>query len=118
MSVFHESASKSNKLIVFPNPFEFALFKAQTRSHSIATANVLVFFSEMDSDRKLNEFLALNTHVTEVHLAQSAKADRRERERQTFHEVKRRLDPFNIEVKPFHLGELGKDHGHGPDIGF
>ncbi|MBX2993228.1 MAG: relaxase/mobilization nuclease domain-containing protein [Bdellovibrionaceae bacterium] len=116
VSVFHESTSKSKKLAVFANPFEFALFKAQTRDHSLMNANVLVFFSETDSDRRLNEFLALHTHVTEVHLAQSSKGDRRERDRQTFHEVKRRLDPFNIEVKPLHLGELGKERGRGPDI--
>ena len=118
VGVFHESLSKSKKLVVFANPFEFALFKAQTRDHSLKNANHLVFFSDTDPDRRLNEFLALNTHVTEVHLAQSAKAERRERERQTLNEVKRRLDPFSIEVKPLHLGELGKDRGRGPDIGF
>lgn len=118
VSVFHEGLSKSKKLVVFANPFDFALFKSQTKDHSLKNVSFLVFFSDTDSDRKLNEFLAFHTHVTEVHLAHSAKAERRERERQTFHEVKRRLDPFNIEVKPLHLGDLGKDRGRGPDIGF
>lgn len=118
VSVFHESVGKSNKLLVFSNPFEFALFKAQTRDHALMNASFLVFFSDTDSDRRLNEILALHTHVTEVHVAQSAKAERRERERQTFHEAKRRLDPFRIEVKPLDLSDLGKERGRGPDIGF
>lgn len=115
--VFHESANKSKRLVVFSDPFEFALFKAQTTNHALKDANVLVLFGENDSRRKMNEFLALHTHITEVHLAQSARAERRERDQQTFHEVKHRLDPFQIEVKPLQLGDLGKNRGRGPDIG-
>lgn len=115
--VFHESASKSKRLLVFSDPFEFALFKAQTKNHALKDANVLVLFGENDSHQRMNEFLAFHAHITEVHMAQSARADRREQDRQTFNEVKRRLDPFQIEVKPLVLGDLGKNRGRGPDIG-
>lgn len=118
ISVFHESASKSKMLMVFSNPFDFALFKSQTKGHSNTNANILVFFGERDSNRRLDEFLATNTHVTEVHFGQSGKADRRERDTLMFNDVKQRLDPFSIEVKPLHLGDIGKDRGRGPDIGF
>jgi hypothetical protein len=115
--VFHESTGKSKRLLVFSDPFEFARFHAQTKNHALKDSSVLVLFSEQDSHQKMNEFLAQHTHVTEVHLAQSAKADRRERDQKMFHEVKHRLDPFQIEVKPLQLGDLGKDRGRGPDIG-
>lgn len=115
--VFHEKTSKSKRLLVFSDPFEFARFQAQTKSHALKDSSVLVLFDENDSRQKMNEFLALHTHVTEVHVAQSAKAERRERDQKMFHEVKRRLDPFQIEVKPLQLGDLGKDRRRGPDIG-
>lgn len=116
--VFHESASKSKKLLVFRDPFEFALFKAQTNQTMPMNENLLVFFSGKDSDRRLNEFLAVHTHVTEVHLAQFGRSERSEREGKTLNEVKGLLDPFRIEVKPLQLGNLGKDRGRGPEIGF
>lgn len=114
-SVFHESVSKSKKLLVFRDPFEFAIFKAQTSQNSSMNENLIVFFSAKDSDRRLNEFLAVHTHVKEVHLLQFGRSDQGG---QTFNEVKGRLDPFRIEVKPIQLGNLGKDRGRGPDIEF
>lgn len=115
--VFHESLNKSKRLIVFPDVFSFALFKAQGPSEKHQDASTLVFFGEGGSDRRLDEILALHPHVTEVHMAQSARADRRERDAQALHEVKRRLDPFAIEVRSFEPSGLGKDRGRGPDIG-
>ncbi|MGE3680315.1 MAG: relaxase/mobilization nuclease domain-containing protein [Bdellovibrionales bacterium] len=115
--VFHESLSKSKRLVVFPDPFSYAFFKAQVLSHHHQDVSILVFFGEDGSERRLDEILALHTHITEVHLAQSARAERRKRDLQVLHEVKRRLDPFAIEVRPFEPSGLGKDRGRGPDIG-
>lgn len=115
---FHESLSKSKRLIVFPDVFSFALFKAQNSSRHHQDANTLVFFDDAGSNRRMNEVLALNPHIAEVFLAPSSRAERREHDTQKLHDVKRRLDPLSIEVKPLELSGLGKDRGRGPDIGF
>ncbi|MBX3041164.1 MAG: relaxase/mobilization nuclease domain-containing protein [Bdellovibrionaceae bacterium] len=115
--VFHESLNKSKRLIVFPDVFSYALFKAQGAGERHQDVSTLVFFGEGDSSRRLDEILALHSHITEVHMAHSAKAERRERDAQALHEVKRRLDPFAIEVRAFEPSGLGKDRGRGPDIG-
>jgi hypothetical protein len=109
--------NKSKRLVVFPDPFAFALFKSQMPSHQQRDASVLVFFGEGDSHHKLDEVLALHTHITEVFMAQSAKAERRERDERTLHEMKQRLDPFKIEVRRLEPSGLGKARGRGPDIG-
>ncbi|MBX2987749.1 MAG: relaxase/mobilization nuclease domain-containing protein [Bdellovibrionaceae bacterium] len=115
--VFHESLNKSKRLLVFPDVISFALFKAQSMSERHQDASTLVLFGDGGSDRRLDEILALHSHITEVHMAQSARAERHERDAQALHEVKRRLDPFAIEVRPFEPSGLGKDRGRGPDIG-
>lgn len=115
--IFFENAAKSKKLMVYRDPFEFALFKGQTMNASHKDASVLVMLGDGGSDRRIDEFLALHSHITEVHMAQSLKAGREERDRQTFHQMKRRLDPFHIEIKPLHIGDSGKERGRGPDIG-
>ncbi|MBX3032918.1 MAG: relaxase/mobilization nuclease domain-containing protein [Bdellovibrionaceae bacterium] len=115
--VFLEVFNRSKKLLLFSSPFEFALFRGQTPNHAHKDANILVLFGDDGSDRRLDEILALHTHITEVHMAQSAKSDRLERDQRLFHVVKRRFDPFNIEVRPLEPGGLGKDRGRGPDIG-
>lgn len=115
--VFHETTSSSKKLLVFPDPFEFALFQSKASKHGHKDANVLVFFGHGDSGHRIDEFLALNTHITEVHFGQSPKAEHKERDKQMFTDMKRKLDPFSLEIKPLHLGDLGKDRGRGPDIG-
>lgn len=112
-AVFFERTGKSKSLMLFRDPFEFALFRGQTMNPKHKDVSVLVMMGEGGSDRRINEFLALHTHITEVHLAQAAKTQ----DRLAFHEVKRRLDPFQIEVKPLEVGALGKERGRGPDIG-
>lgn len=115
--VFLESVAKSKRLSVFRDPFEFALFRGQAAHRAHQDGSILVFMGEDTSDRRLYEFLALHSHIAEVHIVQSAKAERMERDRLVFHEVKRRLDPFSIEVRPLVPSDLGKDRGRGPDIG-
>ncbi len=114
---FFEVLNRSKKLLVFSSPFEFAHFLGQTPNHANKEANILVLFGDEGSEHRLDEILALHTHITEVHLAQSARAERRERDQRLFHDMKRRLDPFSIEVRPLEPGGLGKSRGRGPDIG-
>lgn len=115
--LFHESVTKSKRLLVFPDPFTYALFRSQAPSHQHRDASVLVFFGADDSSRRLDEVLALHTHIAEVFVAQSGKAERHARDEQTFHEMKRRLDPFSIQVQALSPSGLGKERGRGPDIG-
>jgi len=114
--VFLESVSRSKKLFVFSDPFEFAIFKGQSSHQAHKDASFLVLMGDCRMPRRMNEILALFPHITEVHIAQSAKPDEAARNGPAFDEVKRHLDPFSIEVKPLKLGDLGKDRGRGPDI--
>ena len=113
---FHESVNKSKRLIVFPDPFTYALFKEYGPQHQHRDADILVFFGENDSERRFDEILALNRHITDVFFAPSAKAGRHERDELRLHEMKRRLDPFSIQVHALNPSGLGKERGRGPDI--
>lgn len=115
--VFFEMFNRSKQLLVFSNPFEFAVFRGMSPNCAHRDANILVLFGDDESTRRLDEILVLRPHITEVHIAQSARAERFERNKRMFHEIKQRLDPFSIEIRPLHLGDLGKARGRGPDIG-
>lgn len=117
-SVFHESIIKSKRLIVFPNPFEFALLKSQGIDHNYKGASTLVFFNDEGSKRRVDELLALHPHIQEIHFVQSSKSENLEREMSVFREMKKKLDPFSIEVKAITFRDLhkGRELGTGIEI--
>lgn len=112
---FFESVGRAKQMLVFRDPFEFALLQAKG---AVPRHGGLNLFAMMDDHSKgrLDELLALNPHITEIHLAQSGRSSGREHERRMNQEMKVKFNPFDIQVKEF-LGDLGKAKDRGPDIG-
>jgi hypothetical protein len=113
---FMETVGKSKHAMVFSDPFEFAKFKSKGAVPLHGGASVLVLFGDEGSHRKLDEFLALNAHVSELHLAHSGKPEKQENNRVLFHDLKKRFNPFDIHVKELNLAEHGKERSRGPNI--
>jgi hypothetical protein len=115
--VFLEIAGKSKHLVVYPNPFEFAQSKAKGSIPGHGGSSVLVMMDEAGSDRRLSEFLALNPHISEVHLAQSEHSKVHDKDKNRIHDLNKRFNPFDIEVKELSMTGLNKNRGRGPSMG-
>ncbi len=110
---FFELVSKSKELIVFRDPFEFALFSAKNAHSSLRDANIFVMFDEYSHGR-LDEVLALNPHIQNVHIAHSKIFN--EQERNKTHEMNKKFNPFDIQIKELSISDTSKARGRGPDI--
>ncbi len=111
---FFESVVKSKKMVVFRDPFEFALLQAKGAVPNHGTTSLFVMMDGSNHQR-LDEILSLNPHISEVHIAHSTHATERENGRRMEHEMKIRFNPFDIQVVGI-SGDLGKTKGRGPDF--
>jgi hypothetical protein len=112
---FFESVGKSKQMVVFRDPFEFALLQAKGAVPGHGTASLFVMMDGSHHQR-LDELLALNPHIGEIHVAHSAHGNDREHERRMTQEMKAKFNPFDIRVEGI-SGDLGKARGRGPDLG-
>lgn len=110
---FFELISKSKQMIVFRDPFEFALFNSKNAHSPLRDASVFVMFDE-HSHGRLDEVLALNPHIQNIHIAHFKNLN--EHERNKTHELNKKFNPFDIQVKELSLGDTSKARGRGPDI--
>ncbi len=110
---FLEQISSSKQMLVFRNPFDFALFNASGAVRNFSGANIFVMFDE-NSHRRLDEVLALNPHIQSVHMAHSGNL--KEHERSKTHDMNKRFNPFDIQIKELSLSDASKARGRGPDI--
>ncbi|MGE0632691.1 MAG: relaxase/mobilization nuclease domain-containing protein [Pseudobdellovibrionaceae bacterium] len=110
---FFEQITKSKQMLVFRDPFDFALFSAKGAVRNFSGANIFVMFDE-NSHRRLDEVLALNPHIQSVHMAHSGNP--KEHERSKTHDMIKRFDPFDIQIKELSLSDASKARGRGPDI--
>lgn len=113
---FLETVTKSKELVVHQTVLDFLAAKVSERqsSHQGHT-NVFVMFDE-SSTQRLTEFLALNPHITEVHISPKQSVEKGGFDKKLFNELKSRFNPFDIHVKELQISELGKDRSKGPDI--
>lgn len=116
-ATFLEEVGNSSRLVVFRDPFSFAHASASGAKALRDGASVLVLFGD-ESGRRVDELLALHTHIRELHVANSARAEERTRDTSAVHEMNQRYRAFGVEVKELSLGDLGKARGRGPDISF
>jgi Relaxase/Mobilisation nuclease domain len=112
---FVERIGSSKKMVVFRDPFEFALHHEKGAAPSLGGASLFVMFDE-SSNRRLDELLALNPHIQEIHVARPALAVA-QRGRSEVHEMNKRFNPFDIHVKELSLAGHDRGRSHGPDIG-
>jgi hypothetical protein len=68
------------------------------------------------SHRRLDELLATNAHIQEIHLVRPSLPGP-QRERGGVHEMNKRFNPFDIHVKELSLAGHDRGRSHGPDIG-
>ena len=115
-SAFFEVVGKSKKMVIFRDPFEFELARRKGSVSVHGDATLFAMFDD-NSQQRFDEINALNTHITEVHLAHSGRSEERGHERSVEHQMKTRFNPFDILVKDL-LGNLSRNKGRGPDIGF
>ena len=111
---FFESVGKSNKLAVYNDPFEFAVMKGRGRSPSHQGANILVLFGD-NSKQRLDEIVAVNPHIIEINFIRSGRAQEQEHERRMEHDIKKRFDPFRIEVTSISI-DPSRSRSRSPDI--
>ena len=111
---FFESITKSKKMVVHRDPFEFVLMKGKGAASPHGGASHFVMLDE-GSDHRLNELMAINMHITEVHLAHSARAEEREHDRKMTQEMKTRFNPFDIRVEGI-PSDRGLARGRGPEF--
>ena len=112
--VFFEQIGKGKKITVFHDPFDFLLAHGKGAVSPHGGASLFVGLGE-GSERRLDEIMALNPHITEIHLAHSARAEEREMDKAAAHKVRARFNPFDIEVKEVSSGPA-RERGRGPDI--
>jgi hypothetical protein len=113
---FFEQIGRSKQMYVFRDPFEFALFGAKGVGQVPRGVSMFVMFDEGSSGR-LDEILALHSHIQEIHMVTSARTEERGKERSTVHEMIKRFNPFDIRIKELSLADIGKVRSRGPDIG-
>ena len=103
---FLEKITHSSKMMVFKDPVEFLLFHEKGGATPRGGMSHFVMF-DASSSKRLDEILALNSHIKEVHIAQSAPAGA-QKERNEVHEMNKRFNPFDIHVKELTLGGIDK----------
>ena len=112
---FLERIGSSKKMLVFRDPFDFALFHEKGAAPPSGGASLFVMFDD-SSKHRLDEVLALHSHIQEIHLAQSAPRGA-QKERSEVHEMNKRFNPFDIHIKELSLAGHDKGRSHGPDFG-
>ncbi|MBX9766406.1 MAG: relaxase/mobilization nuclease domain-containing protein [Bdellovibrionales bacterium] len=112
---FFEQVGRAKQVTVFRDPFHFLLAPGKGAASRHGRPSMFVMFDE-GSTRRLKEFMAINPHISEIHLAHSLIPEEREKERSNAHEMKTRFNPFDI-----HIREMSSAHdkgkGRGPDFG-
>lgn len=114
--VFAERITSAKHLTLFRDPFEFIVSHEKGAASPLSGASHLVLFEE-ESSHRLDEILALHTHIQEIHLARSAQAEAHERENRAVHAMNQRLSPFGVQVRALPEGKA-KERGRSPDFGF
>ena len=107
--LFAQKIGKGKSLIVQTDPFNFILSGGQVARHDQAGASHCVLL-DLESHQGIDELLALNRHISEVHVAHSKDIAK------GFHQDwAARFNPFDIHVKEF---EIAKDpeKSRGPEF--
>ena len=112
---FLENIGKSKKMVVFRDPFEFIFFQTKGALPKLGAASLFVMMDNKQPQR-LDELLAINPHITELHFAHSVSPRERGHEDRMMQEMKTKFNPFDIQIKEF-LGNINKAKDHGPDFG-
>lgn len=112
--VFLEQIGKGKKVTVFRDPFDFLLAHQKGAVSPLGGASLFVGLGE-GSERRLDEILALHPHISEVNLAHSARAEEREKDSAHAHSMRKRFNPFDIEVREVPSGHA-RERGRGPDF--
>lgn len=111
---FFESFGKGKQIVVHRDPFEFILQHGGRAPSPSGGVSHLVMF-DAGSHQRLDELLATNRHISEVHLAHSARTEERERDRKVQQKFQEHFNPFDIHVQAFEPGRA-RSKSRGPDF--
>jgi Relaxase/Mobilisation nuclease domain len=113
---FFESIGRGKDLVVHRDPFEFILRHGNGAVSPLGGASHLVLF-DAESSQRLDELLAVNRHITEVHLAaHSARAEEQEEDKRLQRDLAAKFNPFDIRVHEFSPARA-RERARGPDLG-
>lgn len=113
---FLEVVGSTHKLAVYRDPVDFFMARMNGTHQGHGRDSVFVMADD-NSHHELNEMLAHQTRINEVHLMMSGHAHLMEKERGLLDEMKKRFNPFDIQVKGV-TPSLDRSRGRGPDLGF
>ena len=111
---FFEAIAKGKQIVVHPDPFHFILHHGRGAVSPPGGASHFVMF-DAGSSQRLDELLATNHHIAEVHLAHSGRSESQENERKMQRDFAARFNPFDIHVQEF-APARARDKARGPDF--
>ena len=111
---FFEAIGSGKQIVVHRDPFEFIV---QHGGKAVSPSGGASHFAMLDagSSQRLDEFLATNHHINEIHVAHSSLVANQEHDRKMQRELASKFNPFDIRVQALEPGRA-RGKARGPDF--